>query len=54
MNLLTRILGIDVPANTTFQSAELSFRGVTWLWLFLLVLIVLAGCAAVVFFYFLE
>ena len=54
MNLLTRILGVDVPANTTFQTAELTFRGVTLGWFVLLALIVLLGCAAAVFFYVLE
>ena len=54
MNLLTRILAVDVPENTKLHSWELSFRGLTTGWIFVLVLLVLLGALAVAFFYFLE
>src|SRR5436190_12317768 len=54
MNFLTRILAVDVPENTTLQSAELSFRGLTLAWLILLILIILLGMAGIGFFYLLE
>ena len=54
MNYLTKILAVDAPPNTTLQSAELSFRGLSLGWLLLLVFVVLIGIAAVAFFYLLE
>jgi hypothetical protein len=54
MNLITRILAVDVPENTKLDSSELSFRGLTVGWLIVLLLIVFLGALAVAFFYFLE
>src|SRR3954452_10217607 len=54
MKFLIRILAVDVPENTTLQSAEPSFRGLTVGWFLLLLFIVLFGMAAVGFFYLLE
>ncbi len=52
MNLLFRLLGTDVPENTTLQSAELSFRGLLPVWLS--VFILLALVALVIYLYRLE
>jgi hypothetical protein len=54
MNLLTRILAIDVPENTKFHSWEPSFRGLTVGWLIAIALFVLIGSLGVILFYFLE
>ncbi len=54
MNLFTRILAIDAPANTSLQSVEPSFRGLSVGWFILLLLLVLGGIATVAVFYFLE
>src|SRR5262249_31363133 len=54
MNLLTRILAVDVPENTVLHSWELSFRGLTTDWLFVLIFLVLLGALAVAFFYLFE
>jgi hypothetical protein len=52
MNFLLRFLAIDVPSNTRLQSVEPTFRGMPILWLVLVMLVVLAGMAGVLFFYF--
>ncbi|MBI2807035.1 MAG: hypothetical protein HYX68_18795 [Planctomycetes bacterium] len=54
MNLITRILAVDVPANTTLSSVDFTFRGMSLLWLIILLLIVLVGLGVVGFFYVLE
>ncbi len=55
MNLITRILAIDVPAGTALQfPPELTFRGFTLGWLILLLLVMMVGMGAVVFFNLLE
>ena len=54
MSLLTRILAVDVPENTTLHSWEPSFRGLTTPWLIVLGAILLLGLAGVMFFYLLE
>src|SRR5438034_755998 len=54
MSLLTRILAVDVPENTTLHSREPSFRGLTPGWLIVLSGILVLGVAAIVFFYLLE
>jgi hypothetical protein len=47
MDLLLKLLGIDVPENTTLQSAEVGFRAPMALWLAILALL---AAAAVIFF----
>ena len=54
MNLLTRILAVDVPENTTLHSMEPSFRGLTTVWLIALIFLVVLGVLGVAFFYRLE
>lgn len=54
MNLITRILAIDVPENTRFHSWEPSFRGLSIWWSLLLVLVILIGMLVVAVFYCLE
>lgn len=54
MNFLTRILAVDIPANTRLHSIEPSFRGMTVGWFTFLLLFLLAGFVAVFFFYCLE
>jgi hypothetical protein len=54
MNLLTKILAVDVPKNTQLASWELSLRGLPTLWLILLLLAIFLGFVGVVFFYALE
>lgn len=54
MNLITRILAVDVPANTKLDSFDFSFRGMSFGWLTLLLLVILAGFFIVGLFYLLE
>ena len=54
MNLLTRILALDVPADMRLQSVEPSFRGLSLAWGVFLFLLFLFGCLAVLVFYILE
>src|SRR4051794_8077540 len=43
MDLLVKMLGIEVPENTTLQSAEMGFRAPMPLWLAILALLAAAG-----------
>ncbi len=54
MNLITRILAVDVPANTKLESFDFSFRGMSVGWLTLLLLLILGGILVVGWFYCLE
>ncbi|MSQ96703.1 MAG: hypothetical protein EXR98_19415 [Gemmataceae bacterium] len=54
MNLITRILAVDVPANTKLDSFDFSFRGMSFGWLILLLIVILAGFFMVGAFYVLE
>src|ERR1019366_4171420 len=54
MNLLTRILAVDVPENTTLHSMEPTFRGLSTLWLTALIILIVLGALGVAFFYRLE
>ncbi len=54
MNFLTQLLAVDVPDNTTLESWEFSFRGLSLWWFLLLLLITLTGIAGVGFLYLLE
>lgn len=51
MNLLTKLLAVDVPKNTRLVSWEPSFRGPSLVWQILLILLILVGLAGVAFFY---
>lgn len=54
MNLLTKMLAVDLPRNTRLASWEFGFRGLPIVWLILLFLLIFVGFAAVVFFYLRE
>ncbi len=55
MNFLTRILAIDVPANTKLiWPPDFSFRGLSTGWAAFVIALVLLGSLAVLFFYLLE
>ncbi len=51
MNLLTKMLAVDLPKDTQLSSWELSFRGLPIVWLILLFLVILGGLVGVAFFY---
>ena len=51
MNLLTKMLAVDLPKDTQLSSWELSFRGLPIVWLILLFLVILGGFVGVAFFY---
>jgi hypothetical protein len=51
MNLLTKMLAVDLPKDTRLASWELGFRGLPIGWLVLLFLVILAGLVGIVLFY---